>query len=55
MIVNQSADWGKEGEINISPDNIEVNTEYHTAPFDSFVLSRFSFDARFFVPPYSLF
>ena len=24
MIVNQSADWGKEDEINISPDNIEV-------------------------------
>jgi len=23
MIVNQSADWGKEDEINISPDNIE--------------------------------
>ena len=25
MIVNESADWGKENEINISPDNIEVN------------------------------
>lgn len=24
MIVNESADWGKENEINISPDNIEV-------------------------------
>eukprot|EP00090_Calanus_glacialis_P009961 TRINITY_DN18345_c0_g1_i1.p1 TRINITY_DN18345_c0_g1~~TRINITY_DN18345_c0_g1_i1.p1 ORF type:complete len:466 (-),score=107.54 TRINITY_DN18345_c0_g1_i1:448-1845(-) len=23
MVVNQSADWGKEDEINISPDNIE--------------------------------
>ena len=40
MIVNQSADWGKEGEINISPDNIEVNTEYHTELFDSLVLSH---------------
>ena len=26
MIVNESAAWGKEGEINISPDNIEVST-----------------------------
>ena len=26
MIVNESAAWGKEGEINISPDNIEVRT-----------------------------
>ena len=24
MVVNASADWGEEGEINISPDNIEV-------------------------------
>ena len=24
MIVNESADWGQENEINISPDNIEV-------------------------------
>ena len=24
MVVNKSADWGEEGEINISPDNIEV-------------------------------
>ena len=24
MIVNESADWGAENEINISPDNIEV-------------------------------
>ena len=24
MEVNMSADWGEEGEINISPDNIEV-------------------------------
>ena len=24
MVVNSSADWGEEGEINISPDNIEV-------------------------------
>ena len=24
MNVNESADWGKENEINISPDNIEV-------------------------------
>ena len=23
--MNESADWGKEDEINISPDNIEVN------------------------------
>ena len=25
LIVNESADWGKEDDINISPDNIEVN------------------------------
>ena len=22
VVVNESADWGEEGEINISPDNI---------------------------------
>ena len=27
MIVNESAAWGKEGEINISPDNIEVRQQ----------------------------
>ena len=29
MIVNESADWGKEDEINISPDNIEVQSTVH--------------------------
>ena len=24
LVVNESADWGEEGEINISPDNIVV-------------------------------
>ena len=24
LVVNESADWGVQGEINISPDNIEV-------------------------------
>ena len=24
VVVNESADWGEEGEINISPDNIVV-------------------------------
>ena len=28
MIVNESADWGKEGEINISPENIEVTVSF---------------------------
>ena len=28
MVVNKSADWGEEGEINISPDNIEVRDGY---------------------------
>ena len=30
MIVNESAAWGKEGEINISPDNIEVSSQYNS-------------------------
>ena len=30
MIVNESAAWGKEGEINISPENIEVGYHYFT-------------------------
>ena len=24
LVVNESADWGEKGEINISPDNIVV-------------------------------
>ena len=36
MIVNESAAWGKEGEINISPENIEVSHHYFTKRISSF-------------------
>ena len=35
MVVNKSADWGEEGEINISPDNIEVRDDCDGGSNDS--------------------
>jgi hypothetical protein len=39
MAVNTTADWGEEGEINISPDNIEVF--HHLVVFCFFFLVCF--------------
>ena len=44
LVVNESADWGVQGEINISPDNIEVRANIlHSVQDNGIVLNLRAF------------